>query len=43
MEAQTYAGPIAVTTGNFVLWCYLLLFRQRGTKYRNTELKCVLI
>ena len=34
MEAQSYLGPIAVTFAYFVLWYYLLLIRQRGTKYR---------
>lgn len=34
MEAQSYPGPIAVTFAYFLLWYYLLLIRQRGTKYR---------
>jgi hypothetical protein len=34
MEAQSYLGPIAVTVAYFALWYYLLLIRQRGTKYR---------
>jgi len=34
VEAESYLGPITVTFGYFVLWYYLLLIRQRGTKYR---------
>lgn len=34
MEAPAYLGPIAVTAAYFLLWYYLLLVRQRGTKYR---------
>lgn len=34
MDAQAFLGPIAVTAAYFALWYYLLLIRQRGTKYR---------
>ena len=35
-----YSGPIVITVGYFALWYYLLLFYQRGTKYRlNAEYK----
>lgn len=34
MEPGNYVGPIAVTVLYFGLWYYLLLFLQRGTKYR---------
>ncbi len=34
MDALLYAGPISVTVLYFVLWYYLLLILQRGTKYR---------
>jgi hypothetical protein len=33
MDAATYSGPILVTAAYFGLWYYLLLGRQRGTKY----------
>lgn len=34
MGAEHFIGPIAVTVLYFLLWYYLLLFLQRGTKYR---------
>ncbi len=34
MTASDYLGPILVTAAYFGLWYYLLLGRQRGTKYR---------
>lgn len=34
MEAENFIGPIAVTALYFMLWYYLLLILQRGTKYR---------
>ena len=34
MSPQDFAGPIVVTVAYFALWYYLLLGRQRGTKYR---------
>lgn len=33
MTAHAYIGPITVTAAYFGLWYYLLLGRQRGTKY----------
>lgn len=29
-----FAGPILVTVAYFIFWYYLLLIKQRGTKYR---------
>lgn len=38
MTIDVYQGPILVTVAYFVLWYYLLLILQRGTKYRlNNE------
>lgn len=34
MNAEQFIGPIVVTVLYFALWYYLLLFLQRGTKYR---------
>ncbi len=33
MDVHAYTGPILVTVAYFVLWYYLLLGLQRGTKY----------
>ncbi len=34
VNAEAFVGPISVTVLYFVFWYYLLLFLQRGTKYR---------
>lgn len=34
LDISMYSGPIFVTSAYFLLWYYLLLGVQRGTKYR---------
>lgn len=36
-STSNLAGPVLVTVAYFGFWYYLLLFKQRGTKYRLKE------